>query len=50
METKKLLLVAFLLTVGLLVMINGVMESFAVTFMVGLALALLGSIFWLNAE
>ena len=50
METKRLLIVAFCLTVGLLVMADGAAESFAVTFLVGLAMALLGSIFWVNAE
>lgn len=41
---------AFCLTVGILVMVDGAAESFAVTFLVGLAMALLGSIFWVNAE
>jgi hypothetical protein len=50
METKRLLLVVFLLTVGILVMVDGVVASFGVTFLVGLALSLLGAIFWLQAE
>jgi hypothetical protein len=50
METRRLLLVAFFLTVGILVMVDGAAESFIVTVLVGLALTLLGSIFWLNSE
>jgi hypothetical protein len=50
METKRLLIVASCLTVGILVMADGAAESIAVTFLVGLAMALLGSIFWLGAD
>jgi hypothetical protein len=50
METKRLLLIVFLLTVGILVMADGLIASFGVTFLTGLALTLAGSIFWLQAE
>jgi hypothetical protein len=50
LDTKRLLLIVFLLTVGILVMVEGVAASFGVTFLTGLALSLLGAIFWLQAE
>ena len=50
METRRLLIVVFFLTVGILLIADGVATNFAVTFLVGLAMALLGSIFWLNSE
>ncbi len=43
-------MVVFLLTVGILVMADGVIASFGVTVLAGLALTLTGSIVWLQAE
>ena len=51
MENRRKFLVALLLlTVGAVVVIGAYVQNIVIGYPIGVALALLGSIFWVNAE
>jgi len=50
MENRRKLLVAFLLVVGILVVVDAFVQNIVINYPNGLAISLLGFIFWVCAE